>query len=322
MAEPGHIEAAGAVVWRPAPEGTGATEVLLIHRPKRDDWSLAKGKREPGEHITVTAVREVTEETGVRPVLGRRLRTVGYEVNGVPKRVHYWAAARPAAGNGGGPRGAVPPGQPGVPNPEVDRVEWLTLPRARERLSYPHDSGVLDDFAQWPRPTVPLILLRHASAGSKAGWPGDDLLRPLDEPGRAAAVALAAVLDCYRPLRVISSPAKRCVDTVAPYAQRIGAAVETDAALAPPGGSPGQSSSETSAVAASMIAQLAADGVPAVVCMHRENIPAVLAAACQQLGAAPPADPSLGKGGFWVLQIGDGKLAGLERQELSGEPGG
>jgi 8-oxo-dGTP diphosphatase len=308
MGEAGHIEAAGAVMWRPGPDGA---EVLLIHRPKRDDWSLAKGKREPGEHIAETAVREVTEETGLRPVLGRRLRTVGYEVSGVPKHVHYWAAARP------------PAGEPSfLPNAEVDRVEWLTLRRARERLSYPHDSGVLDDFAQWPRETVPLILLRHASAGDKADWPGDDLLRPLDEQGRAAAGALAAVLDCYAPRRVISSPAKRCVDTVAPYAARIGTTVEPDAALAPPDRSPGQSSGRTSAAdAASTITRIAADGVPAVVCTHRENIPALMAAACQQLGAAPPADPSLGKGGFWVLQIGDGKLAGLERQELSGVPG-
>jgi 8-oxo-(d)GTP phosphatase len=320
MGEAGHIEAAGAVVWRPGPDGA---EVLLIHRPKRSDWSLAKGKREPGEHIAETAVREVTEETGLRPVLGRRLRTVGYEVGGVPKRVHYWAAARPPAAAAGGFRGAVAPGQHGVPNSEVDRVEWLTLPRARERLSYPHDSGVLDDFAQWPRETAPLILLRHASAGNKADWPGDDLLRPLDARGQADALALAALLACYGPRRVISSPAKRCVDTVAPCAERIGATVETDATLALPDLSPEPSSGRTSAAdAASTIARVAADGIPAVLCTHRENVPALMAAACQQLGAAPPADPSLGKGAFWVLQIGDGKLAGLERQELSGGSGG
>jgi 8-oxo-dGTP diphosphatase len=317
MGEAGHIEAAGAVMWRPGPDGP---EVLLIHRPKRDDWSLAKGKREPGEHIAVTAVREVAEETGLRAVLGRRLRTVRYEVSGVPKRVHYWAAARPPAG-AAGDRGAVPPGQHGVPNPEVDRVEWLALPRARERLSYPHDGGVLDDFAQWPRETVPLILLRHASAGKRADWPGDDLLRPLDERGRADALTLAALLDCYAPRRVVSSPAKRCVDTVAPYAERIGATVETDPALAPPDRA--QSSGRTSAAdMASMIARVAADAVPAVVCTHRENLPSLMAAACQHLGATPPDDPSLRKGGFWVMQIGDGKLVGLERQELSGVSGG
>lgn len=346
MAEPGEIEAAGAVLWRHARSGT---EVLLIHRPRRHDWSLAKGKRNPGEHILQTAVREVTEETGLRPVLGRRLRTVHYQVNGVPKHVHYWAAAEPVTGapggaeeaprsgsggfrgavppgqHGGGFQGAVPPGQHGatapsfVPNQEVDRVEWLPLPRAREQVTYPHDVGVLDDFAQWPRETVPLILLRHASAGSKKDWHGDDMLRPLDEQGRAAADVLTALLGCFAPRRVISSPAWRCIDTVAPYAARIGAAVETEAAFAPPDRSPPCSSCRTSAGdPASAMARLVADGVPAVVCVHRENVPVLLAAACERLGAALPADPSLPKGGFWVLQKGDGKLAGLERHDLSG----
>ena len=318
MAEPGEIEAAGAVLWRHA---HGGTEVLLIHRPRRHDWSLAKGKRTPGEHILQTAVREVTEETGLRPVLGRRLRTVHYQVNGVPKHVHYWAAAEPVTGAPGGAQEAPS----FVPNQEVDRVEWLPLPRAREQVTYPHDAGVLDDFAQWPRETVPLILLRHASAGSRKDWRGDDMLRPLDEQGRAAADVLTALLGCFAPRRVISSPARRCIDTVAPYAARIGAAVETEAAFAPPDRSPSCSPCRTSAGdPASAMARLVADGVPAVVCVHRENVPVLLAAACERLGAAPPADPSLPKGGFWVLQAGDGKLAGLERHDLSGLslPGG
>jgi 8-oxo-(d)GTP phosphatase len=361
MAEPGKIEAAGVLLWRRA---NSSTEVLLIHRPRRDDWSLPKGKRNPGEHILQTAVREVTEETGLRPVLGRRLRTVYYRVDGAPKHVHYWAAAVPVTGapgwadeaprsgsggfraiggtgvspgvhrvppgqHSGGFRGVVPPGQHGatapsfVPNEEVDRMEWLTLPRAREQLSYPHDAGVLDDFAQWPRETVPLILLRHAPAGSKKDWRGDDALRPLDDRGRAAADILAALLGCFAPRRVVSSPTRRCIDTVAPYAARIGAAVEEEAAFAVPAPSPSSSSCRTSAGdPASAIARIVADGVPAVVCVHRENIPVLLAAACERLGVAPPADPSLPKSGFWVLQAGDGRLAGLERYDLSGLSGG
>jgi len=85
--------AAGAAIWRPAADpGSGEAQVLLVHRPVYDDWSLPKGKSEPGEHILLTAVREVLEETCVRPVLGPRLPTVEYISWGHPKRVSYWAA--------------------------------------------------------------------------------------------------------------------------------------------------------------------------------------------------------------------------------------
>src|ERR1700759_5510658 len=89
----GEIEAAGVVPWRRGPDGP---EILLVHRPRRADWSLAKGKREPGEELAETAVREVAEEASVRLLLGRRLKTVRYQVSGRPKRVEFWAAAEPA----------------------------------------------------------------------------------------------------------------------------------------------------------------------------------------------------------------------------------
>src|SRR5580700_5286457 len=83
------IRAAGAVLWRPGPVGP---QVALVHRPKYDDWSLPKGKTEPGEHVLLTAVREVAEETGIRVILGRRLPATHYTVRGRPKVVDYWAA--------------------------------------------------------------------------------------------------------------------------------------------------------------------------------------------------------------------------------------
>ena len=107
------ILAAGALVWRPA---AGGTEVLLVHRPRYDDWSLPKGKREPGEHLLLTAVREVFEETSVRPVLGPRLPTTEYLAAGRPKRVDYWSAA--------GPDTAA------AASHEIDAVSWVPLAQA------------------------------------------------------------------------------------------------------------------------------------------------------------------------------------------------
>ena len=300
------IEAAGAVVWRPGPDGP---EVLLIHRPRRDDWSLAKGKQEPGERLPETAVREVTEETGVRPVLGRCLKTVRYLASGRPKRVDYWAAAEPAA-----------PGAPAafVPNDEVDRVRWYPLPQAYDQLSYAADIGVLDDFARWPHRTVPFVVLRHAPAGHKRDWSGDDLLRPLDFRGQAEARALVPLLSCFRPVRVVSSPASRCLATVEPYAGHIGAPVLAEPAfmVADRAGSPAGRTIPPDLVSA--VTRLVADGVPTVVCAHRENIADIVAVACRHLGAPPPEDPSLAKSSFWVLHSAESTLAGMERYDVSG----
>jgi phosphohistidine phosphatase SixA len=169
---------------------------------------------------------------------------------------------------------------------------------------------------------VPLILVRHASAGRKADWPGDDESRPLDAQGAADAQALARLLACFAPTaRVISSPALRCTETVRPFAAAFWGTVEAEARLAPHARSAGSSSRTDLADALRrLLSDLAADRRPVVLCMHRENLPDALAAVCSALGAptAVPADPSLPKGGFWVAHVASGELAGLERYDLSG----
>ena len=283
------IRAAGAVAWRRGPDG-GELEVLLVHRQKYDDWSLPKGKAEPGEPLPVTAVREVFEEGGARLVLGRRLNTVRYQAGGRPKRVHYWAASvRDVAGEA-------------VPNSEVDQVAWVPAGRAKERVSYHHDRRVLDDFASQPPDTVPLILLRHAKALPKDEWDGDDAGRPLEDAGRASAKALAPLLACFAPVaRVISSVAVRCLDTVRPFAELTGAQVLAEQSLhvQSPGTDPADS--------AAMINGAIAAGGPVVCCAHRENLPVLQAAVTGALG--PPLGGRLPEDwgdmlptpGFWVL---------------------
>jgi 8-oxo-(d)GTP phosphatase len=299
--------AAGAAIWRAAADGTQrpqGAEVLLVHRPTYDDWSLPKGKSEPDEHILLTAVREVWEETCVRPVLGPRLPTVEYISWGRPKRVSYWSA--------------FSSGHEAAPGNEIDAVSWLPLAQAREQLADTHDDPVISAFQ--PRVTVPLILVRHASAGHKADWPGDDESRPLDTRGAADAQALAGLLACFAPAaRVISSPALRCTATVRPFAARFGGTVEAAVSLVPSGRYTGFSSYRTSQADSlrHLLSDLVAERRPAVLCLHRENLPDVLAAACSVLGApaAVPADPSLPKGGFWVAHAADGEMAALERYE-------
>lgn len=85
------VFAAGAVLWRPS-DDAASPEVAVIHRPRYDDWSLPKGKVDPGETEPVTAVREVAEETGYAAHLGRRLAAVTYPVDQSTKKVRYWTA--------------------------------------------------------------------------------------------------------------------------------------------------------------------------------------------------------------------------------------
>ncbi|WP_371484493.1 NUDIX hydrolase [Kitasatospora sp. NBC_00315] len=127
--------AAGAVLWLPGREkkhgkGLGRPRIALIHRPKYDDWSLPKGKLDPGESMTQAALREVEEETGMRCVLGPELPTQHYLAQGRPKEVRYWAA--------------VPSGGAFAPNREVDRLEWLPARKARARLTHDRDRLLVD----------------------------------------------------------------------------------------------------------------------------------------------------------------------------------
>ena len=123
------VEAAGGVVWRRTP--AGELEVLLVHRPRYDDWTVPKGKLGAGEDHATAALREVEEETGLRCTLGDELPSTSYvDRKGRPKRVRYWAM-KPAGGDF-------------TPTDEVDEVRWLPLDAAASRLSYARDRSVLD----------------------------------------------------------------------------------------------------------------------------------------------------------------------------------
>jgi 8-oxo-(d)GTP phosphatase len=292
------VRAAGAVVWRPA--GSGA-QVALVHRPKYDDWSFPKGKLFPGEHGLLAAVREVAEETGLGVTLGRRMPPVRYDTASAPKRVDYWVAevaAAPAAF---------------VPNAEVDQLGWVAASAAGARLSYPRDGQTLANFRAGPLRTVPLILVRHASAGSKSEWRKDDRSRPLDARGKKDAQTLAELLRCFGTGRVVSSPAERCVATVRPYAALAGVEVEIEPAF-----EAAKKAAVADPEAAKAMAVLAAADKPVVVCAHRENMPFLLDAACTELGADCPLVKPLRKGEFLVLHRADGKLAAIERYHPDG----
>jgi 8-oxo-dGTP diphosphatase len=159
--------------------------------------------------------------------------------------------------------------------------------------------------------TVPVILLRHARAGRRQDWPGQDLDRPLDAGGAADADRLAPLLAAFGRCAVVSSAAARCVATVRPYAALTGMAIEVDPRLTAERGDGVTAAQKTRAEAA------AAAGQPVILCAHRENLPGMLAAACARLGAGVPAGRPLRKGAWRVLHTAAGRLAGTERHEVA-----
>jgi 8-oxo-dGTP pyrophosphatase MutT (NUDIX family) len=128
--EAAEVKASGGVVWRRA---DGApVEIVVVHRPRYDDWSLPKGKLDRGESWEDAALREVEEEVGLRCRLGVELPPVHYRDNkGRAKAVRYWLM-EPVDG-----------GAPFTPNDEVDEMRWLDVPAAAALLSYPHDAELV-----------------------------------------------------------------------------------------------------------------------------------------------------------------------------------
>lgn len=194
------VTAAGCVVWRPAtgapdPEGV---EVLVVHRPKYDDWSLPKGKHEAGEDDETCARREVEEETGLTGTLGPEIGTTRYrDAKGRDKVVHYFELSD-AVGEF-------------TPNREVDTVRWLAPEAAAALLSYPYDADVLATFAagRAASPADPITdptsadeeppLPEHAAAPDTPSSP-EGTAEPWVAPEPALAVPTAgAALATYRP---------------------------------------------------------------------------------------------------------------------------
>lgn len=308
----GPVEAAGAVLWRPGLDGP---ELALIHRPRYDDWSFPKGKQDPGEHIQITAVREVFEETSQHVVLGRRLPAISYRLStGAMKRVRYWAGkAQPEGGDAGGSASAAVNAGGGAsssasagsgsasnsgsgsgsgisagasgrfePNHEVDRLAWLTPEEALDRLTRRLDAMVLNAFLAAPVDTVPIVLLRHGTAERRSQRFPDDRVRPLSAQGHAQAEALVELLSCFGRPRIVSSPAVRCVDTVRRFAGSQRVIIDVDPALSEP------AHAAAPRAAASWIRALIAEGEPTVVCSHREVLDDLLAAVLSQAGLAQP----------------------------------
>jgi 8-oxo-dGTP diphosphatase len=291
------IRAAGGVLWRSISGAAddAVIEVALVHRPRYDDWSLPKGKLAPGENEIDGAVREVLEETGFHARVGRALGETRYMKRQDrvmrPKVVRWWAMEATS--------GAF------VSTREVDDLLWLNSGEARELLTRRTDRQVLDRLTDGAAARRMVLLVRHASAGNRLAWDGDDRARPLDACGWAQADGLVRFLAHFDPTHIMAADYLRCVQTVEPLASAMVLPVRQEPILSE-AGYPGR---EDEAIA--MLRVVGGSHGAAVVCSQGDVIPDLLG----RLAAADDIDlpaASNRKASTWALAFDGPRLVTTE----------
>ena len=291
------IRAAGGVLWRHAPDDEATVEVAVIHRPRYDDWSLPKGKLAAGESELEAAVREILEETGFHVRVGRPLGVTRYAKQTLtgarPKVVRWWAMQAEGGGFS--------------PTREVDELVWMTPEAAAGRLTRATDVEVLERFAAVPGPTRTVLVVRHASAGVRGSWRGDDRDRPLDECGVAQADELVRILSRFEIGRIVSADLRRCTETVALLAEAFALVVEHAPVLS----EAGYPEHEDEAVA--LVRELGDADHDAVVCSQGEVIPDLVHRLSATDGLPVDGPIRAAKGSTWALSLDlDGRLVSVE----------
>ena len=270
--------AAGGVVWR---EGADGVEILQVHRPKYGDWTFPKGKLENDESLLECARREVWEEGGVSPAVGCYLGRISYTKGGSqPKVVDYWAMRAEEVAF--------------APSSEVDRIRWVDEPSLAALVAYPTERKLVAGMGEdWRRPADRILLTRHAKAGTRGRWASDDSARPLSERGTAQAEAIVRQLRWFDIDTIVTSPAARCIETVAPLARARGLG--------------SQISEDLWEEAARAQVEALFEGPKTgtrLLCSHRANVRKVL----RKLVGDPAALP-FQKGSTWVFDFEGGELA-------------
>jgi len=281
--------AAGAILIR-------NNEVLLVHRPRYDDWSFPKGKVDGAELLPLTAIRECDEETGFLATLGPILGIDRYSIPEGEKEVHYW-------------RGSVREDLGFAPDEEVDKVAWIHVDQAALHLTYPQDLEFLQRALALP-PTSPLIILRHSKAVKRSDFTGkDDSDRPLSGRGRRQSKIINEALEGYGIEHVISSPMLRCQETVKKFVKQLSTAATLVDAISEWGY---EQNPEDLGPAIKLAMN---DPAPTVICSHRPVLDEILDTVAR-LGGISKTER---KEGIWSTKLSPGSFVVVHRAfELDG----
>jgi 8-oxo-dGTP pyrophosphatase MutT (NUDIX family)/phosphohistidine phosphatase SixA len=287
---PAAVTAAGALCWRIR---DGRLEVLLIHRPRYDDWSWPKGKLDAGETIPECAVREVREEVGLEVELGIPLPSIRYDVSAGPKDVFYWAAQ-------------ADKGRPEPDGKETDEIRWVQPDEAHRLLDNPSDRKPLEALCEahdtGRLQTYPVIVVRHAKAKPRSSWTRAENERPLAATGQRQALSVSRLLAVWNPRRVVSSPWRRCIQTIMPYIKSTNRKIRTADPLSEAG------NARKPKDAMRTIEQLLRKGKSTVICTHRPVLPNVIKVLEKHMSAGvsavlPASDPYLKPGALIVCHV-------------------
>jgi 8-oxo-(d)GTP phosphatase len=280
------ILAAGGVLWRL--NGSRELEIAVIHRPRYNDWTLPKGKLDPGETLITTAYREILEETGIKTKFGSYLDHVTYEVPTGLKEVHYWSAR------------AISPLTDFEPNEEVDEIKWLDWKSASALLTRKSDLAILNTFLLKEVDTTSLVLLRHAKAIARSEWRGEDEDRPLADLGRRQSIALVKQLAPYDLKSIYSSDAVRCLDTVTPLSDFLAKKVKVNSNLSEYRYA--KNSEKVIEEFKDLRKEAVVLGENTLICSHNPILPSALKKLLKKSDIAMPTE-SLEPGDAWILHM-------------------
>ncbi len=288
------MAAAGGVLWRSGEKGR--LEVVAVWRPKVGNWSLPKGKLDPGEHPLTAACREVEEETGVPVIPQLWLCRAAYVLpnpdGDVHKTVDFWSMR------------TEKPEADFTADEEIGERRWLPLERARDLLARPRDQQALKAFSAIPMATSTVLLVSPAEVDP--AFDGPAVARPLSARGRDQAVRLAGLAALYQPERALSATGRASVQTLEPVSRAVRCPMNGDSVFDTDahGRNPERSSTR--------LRELAADGGCAIVCAGPEVISDSVAILADEDELAV-ADVSTRSGEGWVLAFSGPRLIGLER---------
>ena len=281
------------MIWRKVGK---EVQIALVHRPRYDDWSLPKGKQDPGEALIACAYRETLEETNLKVAFGPYVGYIEYFVPEGLKKVYYWSAR-------------LADDSPEFhANEEVDLLEWHPLEAAIEKVTRDSDREIIEKFLSVPFDSYPLIMLRHAKALAREEWQGEDEDRPLEQLGQQQARRMLSLYQVYGLTQIHTSDAVRCHDTVEQMAHALNIPLTITNKVSE------YTWKKSKEKAIDYAKELIKENEPVILCSHNPVLPRMMEKLTKKIDFDYP-DNKLQPGEAWILHHNKKDVLQIDRLE-------